>query len=403
LLLSWSATASMGTSLIAALLDVSEDDLIEPLALGVELRLLSSTDNDRYAIHRLLKEIQRELHPIENKEDWAQTTCQRMISWFKERKNEFSALKDYQAEIDHLENWEYLAEKNEWYEAIELMWLQAYPFWHLFEYKKGESILQKALTLFEQTQKEENQNSQILEANLLSDFCSMSKELGKNLCRGLELETKALTIRLTVLGKEHPDTATSYNNIGGTYGALGDHNEALKLQKKALAIKFAVFGGEHPSTATSYGNIGDTYRKLGNHKKALKLEEKALTIRLAVLGEEHLDTATSYNNIGITYLEISNYEKALENHRKSLAIEMAHYYSDSSRILSSLRGIINTLILQNRHVVALDELLELKTLATKDKKIKLELKKLNLHIRKEAKKSGVLLTPPNNKKKPRRR
>jgi len=64
---------------------------------------------------------------------------------------------------------------------------------------------------------------------------------------------------------------------------------------------------------------------------------------------------------------------------------------------------VNALILQNRHVAALDELLELKTLATKDKKIKFELNKLNLHIRKEAKKSGVLLTPPNNKKKPRRR
>jgi tetratricopeptide (TPR) repeat protein len=39
---------------------------------------------------------------------------------------------------------------------------------------------------------------------------------------------KALEIQLKVLGPDHPDTATSYNNIGAVYDAKGDY-EMLSL------------------------------------------------------------------------------------------------------------------------------------------------------------------------------
>lgn len=444
LLLSWSATASMGTSLMATLLAVSEEDLIEPLALGVELRLLSSTDNDRYAIHRLLKEIQRELHPIEKMEGWAQTTCQRMISWFKERKDEFLDLKDYQAEIDHLESWGYLAEKNKWYEAIALMWLQAYPLWHLAEYKKSEFVLQKALNLFEQTQQEETQDNQILHAHLLADLSTIYSEL-HSFSKALDHGQKALKLRLNLLGtnhldtilsynnvgsvfnglgdyqtaleylekalaisealseEEHANTALSYNNIGGTYGGLGEHKEALKFLEKALQIRIVTFGEEHPNTATVYQNIGSTYSKLGEHENALKYKEKSLKIRIAGLGEEHPNTAAGYNSVGITYRKLGDNETALEYQKKALTINITNYVLDPSEIINSLWGVVKCLILQKYYTVALSELTQLKKLALKDRKIKFELKKMEQHIRQEAAKSGVRLASSNNKKKPKRR
>lgn len=320
LLLSWSATASMGTSLMAALLNVSEEDLIEPLALGIELRLLSSTDNERFAIHRLLKEIQRELHPIENMEDWAQIICQRMISWFEKRKDEFLDLKDYQAEINHLENWEKKSEKNEWYEAIELMWLQAYPLWHLGQYQQSYTLLQSALELFDNTQTEENKDNQALKADLLSDFATIIKDLGQPHLIALEYEEKALDIRLSLFGNEHPDTADSYNNIGGTYAGLGNHQRALEYQEKAFEIRLNIFGEKHPDTATSYNNIGGTYTELGNYQRALEFQEKALAIWLTLFDKDHPDTAIGYNNIGGTYNELKKHDKALEYQEKALAI-----------------------------------------------------------------------------------
>jgi tetratricopeptide (TPR) repeat protein len=58
-----------------------------------------------------------------------------------------------------------------------------------------------------------------------------------------------------VLGLEHPDTATSYNNIGGVYASQGDYPKALEYYLKALAILENKLGKDHPYTQTVWNNI----------------------------------------------------------------------------------------------------------------------------------------------------
>ena len=53
-----------------------------------------------------------------------------------------------------------------------------------------------------------------------------------------------------VLGKDHPETATSYNNNGLEYYYQGDHARALQYYCKALEIREKVLGKDHPETAT---------------------------------------------------------------------------------------------------------------------------------------------------------
>jgi hypothetical protein len=89
LLLSWSAPASMGLSLMADLLDVTEVDLFEPLALGVGLKLLTAGDNNtRHNIHRLLRQIQRDTYSPNENTRWCNLVCDQMITWFKNRKDD---------------------------------------------------------------------------------------------------------------------------------------------------------------------------------------------------------------------------------------------------------------------------------------------------------------------------
>ncbi|MCQ2443738.1 MAG: tetratricopeptide repeat protein, partial [Oscillospiraceae bacterium] len=77
--------------------------------------------------------------------------------------------------------------------------------------------------------------------------------------------------------------ATSYNNVGLTYSALGDPAKALEYQEKALEIRQKALPADHPSLATSYNNVGYTYGELGDHAKELEYKEKALEIRKKVL------------------------------------------------------------------------------------------------------------------------
>ena len=128
----------------------------------------------------------------------------------------------------------------------------------------------------------------------------------------LEWLEKALAIREKVLGYEHPDTATTYNNIAVIYNNLGEYNQALDWHEKALTIYEKILGFEHPDTAATYNNIAFVYNNLGEYDKALEWYEKALAIYEKVLGYEHPSTATTYNNIAGVYYKLGEYDKVLE-------------------------------------------------------------------------------------------
>jgi tetratricopeptide (TPR) repeat protein len=312
-LLSWSSSASMGVSLMATLLHVEEVELIEPLALGVELRLLASTEDNRYNIHRLLKEIQKKLYPTSSHEQWPQQVCQTMVTWFTAKKDEFSQLHTFQVELDHLEAWAELSEHYNWPYTAALFWLQAYPLWYLAQYKQAEILLNKAFQLI--TIKCDGE----LNAHILGDLGVIFGYLHKYE-QALEYQEKALKIRQEVLGENHPDTATSYDNVGNTYSRLEKHDKALEYQKNSLNIRQEMLGETHPDTSISYNNISSTYSCLEKHNKAQEYQEKALKIQQEALGESHPHTATSYNNLGSTYRQLQQYEKSLEYNEKALKI-----------------------------------------------------------------------------------
>ena len=70
------------------------------------------------------------------------------------------------------------------------------------------------------------------------------------------------------------------------YYLLCDYPKALEYYKKALDIRKIVLDEEHPDTATSYNNIGSVYYSLGDNPKALEYLQKALDISKIVLGDE---------------------------------------------------------------------------------------------------------------------
>ena len=68
--------------------------------------------------------------------------------------------------------------------------------------------------------------------------------------------------------REHPDTATSLNNLAVLYQAMGAYDQALPLYQRALEDVGKGPGPEHPYTATSLDNLGYLYRKLKDFGQA---------------------------------------------------------------------------------------------------------------------------------------
>jgi tetratricopeptide (TPR) repeat protein len=183
---------------------------------------------------------------------------------------------------------------------------------------------------------------------LLDDLGHYEEALGKH--------EAALEIEQRVLPADHPNIATSFNNIGFTLGELGRYEEALKKQEAALEILQRVLPPDHPNIATSFNNIGFTLDDLGRHKEALEKHKAALGIRQQVLPPEHPNIAISLNNIGGTLGKLGRYDEALKKKEAALDIIQRVLPSDHPNIASSFASIGRTLNNLGRHEEALKEL-----------------------------------------------
>ena len=64
-----------------------------------------------------------------------------------------------------------------------------------------------------------------------------------------------------MLGKEHPDTLASVNNLAGLLRKQGRYEEAEPLYRRALKGCEEVFGEEHPHTLATRDNLEQLLRK----------------------------------------------------------------------------------------------------------------------------------------------
>jgi tetratricopeptide (TPR) repeat protein len=84
--------------------------------------------------------------------------------------------------------------------------------------------------------------------------------------------------REKALEPEHPDVATSLDNLANLYGTQGLYAEAEPLYKRSLAVVEKALGPKHPYLATILEKYADILRKIGREADAVKLEGQAQKI-----------------------------------------------------------------------------------------------------------------------------
>ena len=100
-----------------------------------------------------------------------------------------------------------------------------------------------------------------------------------NYDRALVVAKKALQVGEKNVGPDHPDVATSLNNLALLYYSQGQYAQAEPLYKRSLAIMEKALGPDHPNVAVSLENLAALYRATKREKEAEKLEQRAATIR----------------------------------------------------------------------------------------------------------------------------
>jgi len=147
----------------------------------------------------------------------------------------------------------------------------------------------------------ESQKNQLQRADVMAQIAELHYSFSDNVSRpdqkkeylekSLEFQLKASRIYEQVFDKNHPDLASSYNNLSLIYRVLGQPEKALEFQLKALHIREQLFEKNHPDLANSYNNLAVIYMALKDYDSAAVYGEKALVIlqRLFPNGHPNLD------------------------------------------------------------------------------------------------------------------
>jgi CHAT domain-containing protein/Flp pilus assembly protein TadD len=148
----------------------------------------------------------------------------------------------------------------------------------------------------------------------------------------IPLARQVMVTRKQLLGQEHPEYATSINNLAFAYCSAGEYAKAKPLYVQTLEIKRRILGEEHPSYATSLNNLATLYVSLGHYTKAEPLLAQALEIDKRVRGEKRPDNVQSVNNLACLYYSMGDYPKAeslyveaMEIHQQVLGEEHPEY------------------------------------------------------------------------------
>lgn len=189
---------------------------------------------------------------------------------------------------------------------------------------------------------------------------------------------KCLTIRETILGKDHRDTGKTYCFVGHALREKRDYDEAVGQYRSALRILVALLGKDHNHTkdvisciddvlkakglsdsdaaefrttllnSMEHKRNGDALVEEGDYDKAIDEYKRALVIEGIPEGKHHPDTGDIYGQIANSMARQGELKKACIEYGNALAIYAVTLGGDHPDTQETLKAIQNLPSLQLR-------------------------------------------------------
>jgi CHAT domain-containing protein/tetratricopeptide (TPR) repeat protein len=168
----------------------------------------------------------------------------------------------------------------------------------------------------------------------------------------IQIAQRALAVRETALGPEHPDVGQLLNSLGGLYRAQGRYAEAEALHKRSLAIREKALGAEHLDVGQSLNSLAVLYWAQGRHAEAEPFYKRSLAIAEKALGPEHPNVGASLNNLAALYRAQGRYAEAEPLYKRSLAIYEKVLGTEHTNVGSLLNNLAALYRAQDRYAEA---------------------------------------------------
>ena len=99
---------------------------------------------------------------------------------------------------------------------------------------------------------------------------------------------------------------------------MGEYDKALEWYQSAFDGQEKVLGKKHPSTLITVNNLATLFQMKGEYDNALGWFQHALDGWEKAHGKDHLDTLMVVNNIALVFQDRGEYDKALRWYQRAL-------------------------------------------------------------------------------------
>jgi tetratricopeptide (TPR) repeat protein len=138
------------------------------------------------------------------------------------------------------------------------------------------------------------------------------------------LSERALAIYESTMGPDHPDTATSLNDLARVLHADGDTARARTLFERAAIVFDKTLGPAHPNSNRVRTNLAQLQLSKNAPAEALPLAEAALAAHNQILGADHPWTKDSARVVARSL-------EALDRPDAAAAVRANHGIEEKSR------------------------------------------------------------------------
>ncbi|KAK4651792.1 P-loop containing nucleoside triphosphate hydrolase protein [Podospora pseudocomata] len=301
-------------------------------------------ESDSYDIHRLVQiSMLSWLDGKGERQEWTAKVLERLDDIFPWPKHENR--EEWIRYLPHTQHALQLRKRTDDGEATTgLLSKVGESFRNLGKYEEAEQMHRQALQLKEKVLGKEHPATLTSMNNLAVVLRSQGKYEEAE-----QIHRQALQLREKVLGKEHPDTLSSMNNLAFVLHSQGKYEEAEQMHRQALQLSQKVLGKEHPHTLTSMNNLAGVLDSQGKYEEAEQMHRQALQLREKVLGKEHPDTLSSMSNLARVLGSQGKYEEAEQIHRQALQLREKVLGKEHPDTLGSMNNLASVLHSQGKY------------------------------------------------------
>jgi len=179
-------------------------------------------------------------------------------------------------------------------------------------------------------------------ATSLNNLANLDRHYGR-LSEAEARAREALGIRRRLFGDEHWEVADSLRNLSIILGDAGKWSESEEMARAVLAMRRKLLGPEDPSVASALADVAWAAGARGKLNEAEALEREALAMRRKLLPEEHSDVAKSLYLVGDRMRQQGKVNEAYSVLSAALSIQRKLLGEDNPASLDSLRSLGLTL------------------------------------------------------------